>query len=380
MDITIQKTITFILFICIGLLLKLKFKSKEEVNGIKKIILNLALPATIFIALLGIKVESNLLILPLLALALNFLIYYSSSFLLPLAGIEKKSPEYRTARLLVASLAPGLSCFPFVLEFLGEDYLAKAAMADLGNKIFVLIVLYIIAMNWYYKQRSIVKESNHSKIKSLLLALLYEPVNLFITIALILIFFGLSLNTLPFFITDTLSRLSVIMTPLVLLFIGLAVKIKRKDFLKLLSMLALRAGLVVLIIGIFVVIAQISVQNDILLLLSFGLSACSFWPFAHISAISSKEIDIPKRQQTFDTTFAVNILALSFPFSTILILGILSSGNSFSTAIPIFILATVLLVLGLIPFTIKKIIGVKISPYKHKIKWLRFKATTTENL
>ena len=378
MDITVQKTITFILFICIGLLLKLKFNSKEEVNGIKKIILNLALPATIFIALLGIKVESNLLILPLLALALNFLVYYAFSFLLPIAGIEKDSPEYRTSRLLVASLAPGLSCFPFVLEFLGEDYLAKAAMADLGNKIFVLIFLYIVAMNWYYKQQSIVKDNNDSKIKSLLLALIYEPVNLFITIALVLVFFGLSLDALPFFVSDTLSRLSVIMTPLVLLFIGLAVKIKRKDFFKLLSILSLRAGLVALIIALFVVIAQISVQNDILLLLSFGLSACSFWPFAHISAISSKEMDIPKNKQTFDGTFAVNILALSFPFSTFLILGILSSGHTFSSAVPIVLLALALITIGLLPYLIAKTAATKKSIFK--LKWFRLKATATENV
>ena len=377
MDITIQKTITFILFICIGLLLKLKFNSKEEVNGIKKIILNLALPATIFIALLGIKVESNLLILPVLALALNFIVYYAFSFLLPFVGIEKYSPEYRTSRLLVASLAPGLSCFPFVLEFLGEEYLAKAAMADLGNKIFVLIVLYIIAMNWYYKQRSIVKERKDSKIKSLLLALICEPVNLFITIALVLVFFGLSINALPFFISDTLSRLSFIMTPLVLLFIGLAVKIKRKDFLKLFSILSLRAGLVALIIGLFVVIAQISVQNDILLLLSFGLSACSFWPFAHISAINSKEINIADDKQTFDGTFAVNILALSFPFSTFLILGILSSGHTFSNALPILLLATVLIAIGILPYFISKIKETNKSFFK--IKWLRVKTTATEN-
>lgn len=377
MDITIQKTITFILFICIGLLLKLKFYSKEEVNGIKKIILNLALPATIFIALLGIKVDSNLLILPVLALALNFIIYYAFSFLLPFVGVEKYSPEYRTSRLLVASLAPGLSCFPFVLEFLGEEYLAKAAMADLGNKIFVLIVLYIIAMNWYYKQRSIVKERKDSKIKSLLLALICEPVNLFITIALVLVFFGLSINALPFFISDTLSRLSFIMTPLVLLFIGLAVKIKRKDFLKLFSILSLRAGLVALIIGLFVVIAQISVQNDILLLLSFGLSACSFWPFAHISAISSKEINIADDKQTFDGTFAVNILALSFPFSTFLILGILSSGHTFSNALPILLLATVLITIGILPYFISKIKETNKSYFK--IKWLRVKTTATEN-
>ena len=145
-----EKTLVFILFIGIGMLLRFKFSSNEEVNGIKKVILNLALPATIFIALLGVTIETSLLLLPLLALVLNVFLFLSASVVLPLLGIQKNTASYRTARLLFASLAPGLSCFPFVLEFLGETYLAKAAMADLGNKVFVLIVLYLVAMRWYY--------------------------------------------------------------------------------------------------------------------------------------------------------------------------------------------------------------------------------------
>lgn len=380
MDITIQKTISFILFILIGILLKLKFSSKEEVNGIKKIILNLALPATIFIALLGVKVTPQLIVLPFLALALNFLLYYSFPIFLPILGIKKNTPKYRTSRLLLASLAPGLSCFPFVLEFLGEMYLAKAAMADLGNKVFVLIFLYSIAMNWYGQQHRISPQKNKSKIKSLVMALAFEPVNVFILAALILLFFGFSLATLPVFITDTLSKLSVIMTPLVLLFIGLTVDIKRKDFFKLLSLLIIRAGIVVLSIGFFITIAEITIPNDILLALTFGLSACSFWPFAHISSISAKEADLPKKLKTFDTRFAVNILALSFPFSTLLIVGVFSSGDTFSNTYAIFLLGGVLLFLGLIPFFLKKIPSFMNTTLKSKLKWFRFKTTATEQL
>ena len=49
MDINLQKTLLFLLFIGIGILLKVKLKNKSELAGIKVIILNLALPATIFI-------------------------------------------------------------------------------------------------------------------------------------------------------------------------------------------------------------------------------------------------------------------------------------------------------------------------------------------
>ncbi len=380
MEVTLQKTITFLLFIGIGFLLKLKFKGKDELNGIKKIILNLALPATIFIALLGIDLDTGLILLPVLAFLLNICLFLIFPYILPLLGIQKDTPKYRTTRLLAPSLAPGLSCFPFVLEFLGEEYLAKAAMADLGNKVFVLIILYIIAMNWHLKKQSKTTVGKGSRLKSLFITMISEPVNLFIIAALILVSMGFTMETLPIFLNDTLSRLSVIMTPLVLLFIGLAVKIKRKQLVTLLSMLFLRAGLVALLCCVFISLTNISAQGEILLLLAFGLSACSFWPFAHISAVDYLESEIPSNRKTFNTGFAINILALSFPLSTILVLGVLSSGKLFSGALPVFVLGMVLSVLGLLPAISKKVIAVRNRSYKEKVAWIRYRTTATETL
>jgi len=359
-DVGIQKTIVFLFFIFIGVLLKVKFKSKEEITGIKKVILNLALPATIFIALLGVKVELHLLILPLLALGLNLLLFFAMPFILPLMGIGKGTSEYRTAKLLVPSLAPGLSSFPFILEFLGEKYLAKAAMSDLGNKVFVLFFLYLVAMNWHYSLQSNEKRNGGTKLKPLIKAMVSEPVNVFIGAALVLLGFGLSMDSLPFFMSETLEKLSLIMTPLVLLFIGLAVKIKRKQFFQIFSLLCTRAGLVLLISGIFVTVAGIEARNEILLTVAFGLSACSFWPYAHIAAVDSMEMDKKSKKKTFSSDFGVAILALSFPLSTILILATLNSGSFFVNPFNIFMMAVVLLTVG---FAIPLISGIS------KKKW-----------
>ena len=372
MDISLQKTVVFLFLILIGVLLKVKFQSKDEISGIKKIILNLALPATIFIALLGVKIELELLLLPLLALGLNLLLFFAMPLLLPILGIVKHTSESRTAKLLMPSLAPGLSCFPFVLEFLGKDYLAKAAMADLGNKIFVLIFLYLIAMNWHYNLQSKKSKAKFSKLKPMLKAMITEPVNMFILVALLLLGFGFTMDTLPFFLSETLKKLSLIMTPLVLLFIGLAVKIKRKQFFQIFSLLCLRASMVVLIVGLFVSIVGIQVTNEILLLLSFGLSACSFWPYAHIAAVDSIEDQVPEKQRTFHNNYAITILALSFPLSTILILGVLNSG-SFLTAVPnIFMLAGLLFGTGIL-FPLVNTIQTKLSEQK-------IKTSVTENV
>lgn len=354
------------LFIGVGLLLKLKFSNKAEVTGIKKIILNLALPATIFIALLGIEINAELLALPLLALVLNVFLFYVFPFVLPLLGVQKDSAKYRTARLLIPSLAPGLSCFPFVLEFLGDNALAKAAMADLGNKFFVLIFLYIMAMRWYYEKNKIAGTTQGSKVRSLLKSLISEPVNLFIAAALILVGLGINMQTLPFFVSEGLSRLSVMMTPLVLLFIGLAVNVKKRQFVQVFAMLLLRSGIVILLCVLFMAFAKITLQENILLMIAFALSACSFWPFAHISAIDLLENKSEKKTEepTFDSGFAVNILALSFPVSVVLILGLLSAGSYVANIPALLTIAFALIIAGCAPVVYLMITRKKIVFWK----------------
>ncbi|TAI47718.1 permease [Flagellimonas allohymeniacidonis] len=348
MDSGLQKTIVFLCFILIGVLLKAKFTSKDELNGIKKIILNLALPATIFIALLGIKIEWNLLFLPVMALGLNLFLFLLAPLLLPLVGIAKNSPEHKTARLLIPSLAPGLSCFPFVLEFLGDTALAKVAMADLGNKVFVLIFLYLVAMNWHFQNSTFTKRKGNHNLISLLKVLISEPVNLFIGAALLLLAFGITMDSLPLFLNNVLHKLSLIMTPLVLLFIGLGLKIRRKQFFQVFSLLTLRAGAVVLLCALVVSLTGLTVSGEILLLLAFALSSCSFWPYAHISSVESLEIDNQSAKRTFNSDFALTVLALSFPLSTILILGVLNTGTLFVSVYNVLGFGSALVGLGLI--------------------------------
>lgn len=344
------KVISFITFIIIGILLKKKFSSKNEINGLKKIILLLALPATIFVALIKVKLHIDLLFLPFIALLFNVILFLATPTLLQILGFTNK-PIINTAKLLIPSLAPGLSSFPFILEFLGEPYLAKAAMADLGNKFFVLFILYLVAIKWFYRNKNQKKEPLSTKLKSLAKVMFFEPINMFIILALILLFSGTTLTDLPLFIQENLLRLSDIMTPLILLFIGLAVTIKRKQFAQIFSLLMLRYGITLLLIGFAISIFEFEVENDVLFMITFALSACSFWPFAHISSIAVREKDLPKKEQTFNTKFALSVLALSLPLSVLLILMVFTAGNTFANAKNVYLLAVFIILLGIVwPF------------------------------
>ncbi|MEM6316862.1 MAG: permease [Bacteroidota bacterium] len=362
MGIALQKTIAFLLLIGIGVLLKKKVTSKEQLKGIKALILSIALPATIFIALLKIEIQPSLMLLPVLALAANFLLLGGTKIFTKIAGISSNSPKARTLLMLVPSFAPGLSCFPFVVEFLGDESLAMAAFADVGNKIFVLIILYIVAMRWYYKllaKKSTEVASNNSRLKDLGLSLLREPINLVLVAAILMLCFGLNFASLPNFLQDTISRMSLLMTPMVLLFIGIAVKLRKGDIKMMLQILFWRSGFAFLIsAGLLMVLPSDLPTYMLLLAVAFPQSACSFWPFAHMTAVESLEKD-KENVQTFNLDLALNMLAFSLPFSTIIILTICASGDVFANTFTVTSLGVVFLVVALLPFLLKAKNGVK---------------------
>ena len=75
MNSAIVKALSLLLLIAIGYMMRNKIKSKDQKEGIKTIILSLALPATIFIALLKIEFEPSLIFVPILVWCFNLMLY-----------------------------------------------------------------------------------------------------------------------------------------------------------------------------------------------------------------------------------------------------------------------------------------------------------------
>jgi malate permease and related proteins len=352
MNSAIIKTLSLFLMIVIGFLLRNKIKSKDQKEGIKTIILSLALPATIFIALLKIEFEPSMIFVPLLVWCFNLMLYVLVDKLPIQSLFNVPISQHRVAILLLPSLAPGLSCFPFILEFGGELPFAMAALGDIGNKIFVLIIAYLIAMKWYLKNNMTSNaQKGESKLKDLLRALVEEPVNFVIVTAIVMLSLGLNFESLPDFITANIDRLSVMMTPLVLLFIGISMKLTRQQAKVILSFLFFRSGIAFLFSSILLLSLPVQDPAIVLLIVVFPQSACSFWPFAHMASISELErkSDESGRKGIFDLEFAMNILACSLPFSVILILAVYSSGEFFINVTNSFISGGVCLFFAALP-------------------------------
>ena len=341
MNFALQKTLELILIIGLGVLLQKKV-AKQDLKGVKVLILSVALPATIFVALLKIELNGTLLVFPLAALTFNLLMLLATKYFLAASLHKEEKSKKRTLMMLLPSTAPGLSCFPFIVAYLGDDTLALAALADIGNKIFVLILLYMLAMHWYRKNSVVEKqESSSAKLKGLFISLINEPINIVIVVGLVMLGFGLNLSSLPTFFQNTALSIKDLMTPLVLLFIGMAVRINKGEFKLIISMLFRRMGLAFLLSGLFAYAIPALTPAMILLLVVFPQSACSFWPFAHMSAIQSMEDK--------DVNFGLNILACSLPFSTLLIIGIFSFSDYFINPITLLALGLIILAISFAP-------------------------------
>lgn len=342
------KTISLLLFILIGYLIRKKIKSKEQRDGVKTLILSLALPATIFIALLQIDFKSGLIVIPLLSLGFNITMHLFMDKLPLRAPLGIPLNQYRTLILLIPSLAPGLSCFPFIMEYSGQDALAMAALADVGNKVFVLIISYTIAMKWYFEVSRQDAPDRGSKMKGILQALINEPINIVIVIAILMLSLGLTYSFFPEFMRLSIDRISLLMTPLVLLFIGMSVRLNWGQARVISAALFFRSGVAFLISALLLAIFPVADVPTALLIVVFPQSACSFWPYAHMSAVSQMEVSAQQPTKTFDLDFAMNVLACSMPFSVVLILVIYASGDFFTATSHLYICAAALLALAVL--------------------------------
>jgi len=211
--------------------------------------------------------------------------------------------------------------------------------------------LYIVAMNMFLKNNKTTETKMGDKIKSLLLNLAQEPINIVIISAIVLLSLGLNFKALPMIIQDMFDKTSAMMTPLVLLFIGLAVQLKQRKKRLIASLLVFRAGLTMLFSAAMITLLGLSDPTMILLATVIPLSSASFWPFAHISAFNKREEeqDVPKERRTFSVDLAVLVMAFSLPFSTLLILGILSTGTLFAHTGTIVTTGLLLIAVGFLP-------------------------------
>ena len=329
-----EKTISFVILIIIGVLFRSKIQNKEQKDTIKTLILTVALPAVIFSALLKIDLTSSLIYPPLLVLSFNLILFFLVRWGLPvLMGGKIDKTNARTLMLMLPSLAPYLSCFPFIAEFSNDSIIGLAAISDTGNKIFILLFLYFLAMYWAYGKQVFGKQKRKSKSK--LIDVLLQPINLSIIIALTASLLGIKLETIPVYFQESLGHLRNLLTPTILIFIGLAVKVKGKELRLILGLLLWRSAIAFTLSALLISLCNFNSLGVILLVVAFPQSSCSFIPYAQMTILSDRQ----ERDSIFNLGLALSLLAISLPFSAFTIVSIYTSGDFFTSPLHLIGLA-----------------------------------------
>ena len=107
--------------------------------------------------------------------------------------------------------------------------MAKASLIDFGNKIFVLIILFFIAMG-LHKQNQKYNQIFIKKFGPVLKNLFYEPINIVIFIALLFLFSNNTINDIPNTLISLFKGIKTTLAPAVFLFVGISMIFEKKYF------------------------------------------------------------------------------------------------------------------------------------------------------
>ncbi|MGP1382210.1 MAG: AEC family transporter [Thainema sp.] len=349
-----HKAIALGLLIAIGYALKRKFPDPNSIKTLRSLILNVALPATIFLSTLSIDTDLNLALLPSFAIAINLtLLIVGFGLVYGLMG-ENSRPQVRTLALLFPSLAPGLTLYPFIEQFFGRDGLAWAALADVGNKLFVLVGLYILALVWYQRSQLDPDQAGQphqtpkksAQCVEILRFLVTEPVNVAIVAGLGLACFHVTPASLPPAMFSAIDRLADCSTPLILIYIGLSLKLRSPQLGKTLMILLVRSGVGFLISATAIALVRPTEPEALMLFVALPQASFSLLPLLHAATINQQAAqaqsdpadpfddldDLSDSASTpfFDTDFATALLARSFLFSISIFMLVFSSGTHFA--------------------------------------------------
>jgi len=203
----ILKIIPVILIFLLGYVLKrLNILRKEDGDLFLKVVYYIALPALVIISIADIKLRLDFVYLPISAV-LVALVTTAISFW---TGKALRLPRATLGTFIIGSTMMNIGfTLPFFITAYGKEGLARITMFDFGNMTMIFTFVYWVACR--HGTSSIDKRVMMKKL------LLVPPMWALV----IAIFLNLMKVRIPFFIDDFLQMVGWMMTPLVMLALGL---------------------------------------------------------------------------------------------------------------------------------------------------------------
>jgi len=228
------KALPVILLILLGILLRsTQLIKKPTVDDVKKIVVNIALPSTLFLTFAGTTFQSNYLWI--------FVCVFSVCIIMLFAGIGFKkiiSPDNKYYPALFAGFEAGMMGYALFTSFFGAQNTYKFAIIDVGQVVFVFFILVA-----FLQRQSGGKASAVKLVKGFVLSPIILSIVLGILIGSTGLFAAVSAYKITGAFTDTLKLLGSMTQPLICIVIGYELHMQAKGILKPLITVLLRMGI-----------------------------------------------------------------------------------------------------------------------------------------
>ncbi len=230
----IIKALPVILLILLGIFLRrTQLIKKNTVDDLKKIVVNIALPSTLFLTFAGTTLQSNYLWI--------FVSVFAVCVLMLFIGIvlgKLIHPDNKFYPALFAGFEAGMMGYALFASFFGVENTYKFAIIDIGQVIFVFFVLVA-----FLQKQGGAKAS----IKKLVTGFILSPIILSIVLGILVGSTGLfavaSAYPITGAFTDALNLLGSMTQPLICIVIGYELHMEAKNLKKPLLTVLLRMGI-----------------------------------------------------------------------------------------------------------------------------------------
>lgn len=308
-------------------------RSKLDAKAVTALLLNALVPAIIVSSLstLSVSAEMVYVIMAGVILALVQLVAGELASRSIIKNYEESSETrtlQRTAAVQLGTMAPALSVFSFTREFVGYEYSGLAALADVPNKIYTLLLIpYYLHFRGVRKEREVaIKKTEKPPVLERITGSLQDPFNLAIVTGLGLAVAKRPISTLGFW-GKAVESLAQAQTAILFLLIGLKLKWGGERPKLCLRLLLARHGFVSIATSAFLAAFLPNGDSTRLAAVLSSQAACSIVAFGQISKVAGK-VD------GYDTDLAFDLVALSFPVTVVLNTVACLSGKRYVKALP----------------------------------------------
>ena len=232
----VNRVLPILLLIFLGLWVRHKdFLTAKTVDELRKIVVNIALPAVLFISFLNIELKGSYLII-------FIVLFFLCIFLFQLGKLIRKQfkIQYEYFPFLTTGFEYGMLAVSLFGAAYGLDKIGYIAVVDLGHEIFIWFVFLPLLL---------IKRDGAQKPKEIVNSFLSSPVVIAILTSLLLNILGVNELLYQWPITGglmgTLEFLRDLTVPLILMIVGYGVKIDRDGLREALILTAIRLGIMI---------------------------------------------------------------------------------------------------------------------------------------